>query len=404
VAIDGPVLNAVGDAFQLLRTAVRSGSRLTTPNLPEDAASIYERLAHEVWDTFPSFGLRGLDWPQMVEAHRANVLDQNASLESLQRWFAGFQDAHTWVKDSRINARLPYHAWIDEQAGWLTYVPTWSAAWEAGVRAGDTLLDVDHADWWARTSATPRSRSLATGYRWLAGSLGSIRELRAVGPDGTIRSWHERYEPLPWNTPISWRVLPSGTGYLRIRGWSFAREWLGLVDATFTDLGDCPRLLVDLRGNVGGNLVTAQRFRDRFLPAETRLGSVQFSIGNGRLGEHSPLIGIPPHTGRWQKPVRFLIDRSTYSASEDAVLGLNGLPHVQVVGEPSGGGSGRPRTIGLSKGLFATISTALTFDQNGHCIEANGLPVDLPLPIDEHLRDPRQVTAGDILRLADQNW
>ena len=188
VAIDGPDLAGVGEAFQLLRTAVRSEARLTTTNLPVDATSTYELLATEVWHTFPSFELRGLDWARLVDAHRDGVLSEGTSLESLQRWFAELQDAHTWVKDSRVNARLPYHAWIDEQAAWLTYVPRWSAAWAAGVRAGDVLLDVDCEGWWSRTSATPRSRSMVTGYRWLAGPVGSVRELRAVGPDGTIRT------------------------------------------------------------------------------------------------------------------------------------------------------------------------------------------------------------------------
>jgi carboxyl-terminal processing protease len=404
VAIDGPTLPEVGEAFQVLRTAVRSGAVVTKPTIPDSATEIHDSLATEVWHTFPSFALRGIDWRQWAADGIVAGSGGDVSLASLQRWFAGLQDAHTWVKDSRINARLPYRAWIDRDSAWLVHVPRWSAAWTAGVRAGDTLLDVDQAEWWARTGATPRARAVVSGHRWLAGSTGSVRELRAVGPDGAVRRWQERYEPTPWITPVSWRVLPSATGYLRIRGWEFSLAWHQLMDAALNDLGGCPRLLVDLRGNVGGNLVAAQRFRDRFLPAETELGFVQFSIGNGRLSEPAALTGTPPTRGRWERPVRFLIDRSTYSASEDAVLGLGGLDQVQVVGEPSGGGSGRPRTISLPNGFFATISTALTFDRRGHGVEAHGLSVDLALPIDEHLRDPRRVTAGDILRLADEHW
>jgi carboxyl-terminal processing protease len=117
------------------------------------------------------------------------------------------------------------------------------------------------------------------------------------------------------------------------------------------------------------------------------------------------MSGSPaPGKRRWLKPVRFLVDRQTYSASEDAILGLGGLPHVQIVGEPTGGGSGRPRTLPLGNDMVATISTALTFDCAGRCIEANGLAVDIDLPIDAHFCDPAALPACAILELADAGW
>ncbi len=68
----------------------------------------------------------------------------------------------------------------------------------------------------------------------------------------------------------------------------------------------------------------------------------------------------------------------TYSAAEDFLLGLQGLEHVIVLGEPTGGGSGRPRTITITSELTLSISTVLTYDRNHRCIELNGLPVDGP--------------------------
>jgi carboxyl-terminal processing protease len=76
-----------------------------------------------------------------------------------------------------------------------------------------------------------------------------------------------------------------------------------------------------------------------------------------------------------------LTDPMTYSASEDFLLGLQGLPHVTVVGQRSGGGSGRPRTIRILPDMTITISTALTFDREGVCVENHGIPVDLEMPV-----------------------
>jgi carboxyl-terminal processing protease len=73
-----------------------------------------------------------------------------------------------------------------------------------------------------------------------------------------------------------------------------------------------------------------------------------------------------------------LTDSLTFSASEDFLLGLQGLEHVTVVGRPSGGGSGRPRALRLLPGMTLTVSTALTYDREGHCVEGAGIPVDVP--------------------------
>ena len=72
-------------------------------------------------------------------------------------------------------------------------------------------------------------------------------------------------------------------------------------------------------------------------------------------------------------------DVRCYSAAEDFLLGLQGLPHVQLVGQKTGGGSGRPRTVQLRENLIVTISTALTFDREGRCIEGNGFQPDIPI-------------------------
>ena len=44
------------------------------------------------------------------------------------------------------------------------------------------------------------------------------------------------------------------------------------------------------------------------------------------------------------------------------------------------GGSGRPRFLRIDDARAFTVSTALTFDRKGRCIEGNGVPVDQSLP------------------------
>lgn len=244
-----------------------------------------------------------------------------------------------------------------------------------------------------------------TGYRIMSGTIGTDRTFRVRRPHGDIVSWTEACPACPWPEPISWTVLPSRSGYLEIRGWLSTPDWGAAIDAALKELARCPQVIVDLRGSVGGNLVAAQAFRDRFLTGRTVLGAIRFSRGDGALGDPSPIIGEPAPDGpRWSRPVRFLTDRESYFATEDAILGLQGLPHVEIVGEPSGGGSGRPRAIPLTPGISATISSALTYDRHGRCIEGAGVPVDRALPVHTSLTRPDLVSASAILSTADTGW
>jgi carboxyl-terminal processing protease len=177
---------------------------------------------------------------------------------------------------------------------------------------------------------------------------------------------------------VRWTRLASGAAYLRIDAWLGGAGVDERVDAAFSELARCDRLILDLRANPGGSLTLAAATRDRFLRERTELGSIRYSTGGGRVAAPTPLVGEPAdRRRRWPGRLIVLTDELTFSSSEDFLLGLQGLPHVTVVGRRSGGGSGRPRSIRLLPGWFLTVSTALTYDREGQCVEGRGIPVDL---------------------------
>lgn len=109
--------------------------------------------------------------------------------------------------------------------------------------------------------------------------------------------------------------------------------------------------------------------------------------------------------------MRFLTDPLTYSASEDLLLGLQGLAHVEVVGLPSGGGSGQARVVRLLPGFRLMVGSCLTFDREGRCIEGAGIAVDrrveLPASGEGHLSSAGArggTWEESLLATADRGW
>jgi carboxyl-terminal processing protease len=372
-------VDGIFEALNLWRTVRREGGAATAT----DCASLDEaidRIVVEVGDTYPAFELRGLDWDAICERRVDAVRSAEDPLSACQGWLAELEDSHTWVWPGHGN--LPYALRVGSGDVWFTHVPPASAGFAAGARPGWRLVELDgvspDADGWlARTAAPPHSRPALAGRRLLAGPPGNPRVLTAVGPSGRRVSWEDEPAARPFEPVVDWRRLDSGKGYIRIGAWRDDGE--EAVDAALRELRGCEAVIIDLRRNPGGSLVAACRTRDRFLRGATTLGSIRYSVGAGALSAPAPLTAEPA-AAAWPGRLIVLTDELTFSSAEDFLLGLQGLDHVRVVGAPSGGGSGRPRLLRLLPGWSLTVSTALTYDRSGRCIEGAGLPVDVYVP------------------------
>ncbi len=387
VVIDAGTVAGMGDAMQLLRSAIAGRRDVLVPSDCENLDAAIDRVDAEVRLTFPRLAERAPGWAAAVDRAQAEMTGADG-LATLQTLMATLDDAHSWAKDARVNGRLPYALHDDGMTTRFWSVPKNSVAWSEGVRPGDVCLVPELAPWRARTGSAPHARPWNIGYRALQGPVGTTVALAAIRAGGGEVRWREPVPSLPWDEPIAVDRLDSRTGYLRIRGWLNGAAWHDAFGDALRGMDRYERLVVDLRGNVGGALIAAQDARARFLPGRTALGTICFSTVTGAMGRPHPLVAEPPAEGPvWTKPVRFLVDPLCYSATEDFLQGLQGLPHVHLAGQRTGGGSGRPRTIRLGPHLIATISTALTFDRAGRCIEGNGFAPEFPIPVHPHRPD-----------------
>ncbi len=366
------------DTLQLLHTVVRTGGATAYDAPATSRDEVIGRVVQEIGGSFPALRDRGIDWPAICTRHERDVVDAADPFDSLQRWVAELGDVHTSIHRAGPVFHPPYAVRIDDDVAMMVRVPAGTAAHRAGARAGWHLTEPDAHGWFPRTGAPSHARALVAGRRMIAVHGAAPRRFSARSPGGEQISWTETLGQVP---TVRYRRLAGGYGYLCIAAWTDPSETDRRIDTALAELADCARLVVDLRGNTGGSLVLAQRTRDRFLRVPTELGSIAYSTGDGRLGERHPLWGRPLSEGsRWQGDVVVLTDALTCSASEDFLLGLHGLPHITTAGEPSCGGSGRPRSVMLTPDLALSISTALTYDREGRCVEGNGLPVDRPGP------------------------
>jgi len=368
---DGPDVDGAFETFSYLRTLwSRDDGLLVVRDAPSYAAAA-DALAAEVAATWPSFAARtDLDWAALCRVHRPRVVaarDDETAVEALQAWLASLGDAHTRLRPVAPPCRLPYVVHLTPERALLHEVPADSNGWRAGARPGmplrvppPTLERV-----WRTTGAPPRMRPWTAGQRLLEGPPGEV-ELRA-GP--SVRWTETRRAGRAPRLEVH-RSGPTVT----VRFDAFVPHIEAALHEAVDDAFAADVLVVDLRNNGGGHVGMARRLQQRFLREPTGLGTARTSLPGGGLGPEDELWGEPqrPFPGR----LRVLTSARTYSAAEDFLLGLQGLSHVEVVGQPSGGGSGRVRTLRSLPGWRLAISTTLTWDRQRRLVEGHGIPVD----------------------------
>lgn len=339
----------------------------------EDAVDI---ITAEIAGTYPYFALRGLDWQEICDRHLEVLPDDSDFGDFAASWIAELGDAHTAIRTPGSGGfNPPYRGHLRDDGVHLSDVPEGSAAWEAGARPG-WVVEIDDTDRLMRTvGASPQQVSQVRARRALA-FHGERRRFTARDARRTREvEWQEAFEQ-----PTLENVVDVGGStddrLVRVRAFSPQADVHSVFDELFAEGASSSRMTIDLRGNTGGSLLLATDLRDRFLRDRAMIGYAAFTDGAGGIGPMTERWADPSERSRWPGQVDIMIDAMTYSASEDFVLGLQGLDHVRVKGAPSGGGSGRPRRIPVLPGIDLTVSTCITYDRRRCPVEFRGIHPD----------------------------
>lgn len=182
---------------------------------------------------------------------------------------------------------------------------------------------------------------------------------------------------------LKYTILPDNIAYVVYESFSDAVGDGNLSDM-LSYLSLCNGMILDIRGNGGGELTYAERLSRRFTNEKVLVGYMCHKTGKGHDDFSEPQAEYiePSNDIRWQKPVVLLVNRSCYSAANTFVRNMKEMPLVTVMGDQTGGGSGLPFSSELPIGWSVRFSASPSFDARMQHIEF-GIEPDVSVCLDE---------------------
>ena len=189
--------------------------------------------------------------------------------------------------------------------------------------------------------------------------------------------------------------LTENVGYLRVASFS-SPIGEGNLDNILHYLSSAKGLIIDVRDNGGGDVTVVETLCRRFIFSHTLVGYISHKTGPGHsdFSEPRAIYFDPAAEGRlmWSKPVVVLTNRGSFSATNSFVSVMKCLPHVTVIGDRTGGGSGMPYSSELPNGWGVRFSACPMLNADGESTEegidpSEGFKIDISAADDAAGRD-----------------
>ena len=260
----------------------------------------------------------------------------------------------------------------DEDEIMISEVYEESPAERAGLKAGDVLIQADgHA---------VSGQDLDTVVSWISGEPGTDVELRILR-DGEEMDVTVTRDIIETQT-VEYEMKEDGIGYIRVE--EFDKVTYDQFKAALDDLEGqgMDSLIIDLRGNPGGQLTTVTDMLKLFLP-EGVIVSTKDKYGNTDEitcdGDHE-----------FKKPLAVLVDGNSASASEIFSAAIQDYGVGTIVGTQTYGKGVVQQTIDLGDGTCMKVTISEYYTPSGRSINGTGVTPDVEVEYEYDEDEPER--------------
>lgn len=163
---------------------------------------------------------------------------------------------------------------------------------------------------------------------------------------------------------LRYKILDDNVGYVQCASFSNGIGD-GNVSMMLKELALCNGIIIDVRGNGGGELTNAHTLASHFTNERLLIGYYCHKTGKGHNEFSKPVaeyLDAANEGIRWQKPTIVLTNREVFSAANDFVKCMKLCPNVTILGDKTGGGSGMPFSSELPNGWSVRYSAIVYYD------------------------------------------
>ncbi len=260
----------------------------------------------------------------------------------------------------------------DEDEILISEVYEGSPAERAGLKEGDVLLKAD--------GHQVSGRDLDTVVSWISGEPGTDVELRILR-DGEEMDVTVTRDIIETQT-VEYEMKEDGIGYIRVE--EFDKVTYDQFKAALDDLEGqgMDSLIIDLRGNPGGQLTTVTDMLKLFLP-EGVIVSTKDKYGNTDEitcdGDHE-----------FKKPLAVLVDGNSASASEIFSAAIQDYGVGTIVGTQTYGKGVVQQTIDLGDGTCMKVTISEYYTPSGRSINGTGVTPDVEVEYEYDEDEPER--------------
>ncbi|MFQ5641021.1 MAG: S41 family peptidase [bacterium] len=287
-------------------------------NTPEEN---FEILWNDFDKTYSFFELNSINWDSLYAVYRPQVTGQTTG----EQLFESISAMLAHLKDGHVNLHTPHGSY--SYTGWYDRFP-------------ENFLGISHI----------KSQYLA--------------------------DFSQSY-------PITYGLLNDDIAYLHIRTFGASNESYKVIDRIVEDFQSMKGMVVDVRNNGGGSDRNNRTVASRFADKKRLYRYMQYRNGpnHSDFTDFIPDYIEPEGQKQFTKPVILLTNRRCFSSTETFVLAMKVLPHVSVVGDTTGGGTGNPVSRELPNGWTYLLSTWIEYTSEKESFERIGLAPGITIEI-----------------------